>query len=86
MNRGNQSNTQGYLAVSLNITELSTGNKFACSYTHNTCNSVSQTIPYGARHPHEAGKKAENKTKNRFLALYACKYIDHCKALRGYIT
>ncbi|XP_071081861.1 receptor-type tyrosine-protein phosphatase epsilon-like [Haliotis cracherodii] len=30
-----------------------------------------QTIPYGARHPHEAGKKAENKTKNRFLALYA---------------
>ncbi|XP_046583132.1 receptor-type tyrosine-protein phosphatase T-like isoform X4 [Haliotis rubra] len=30
-----------------------------------------QSIPYGARHPHEAGKKADNRKKNRFLALYA---------------
>ncbi|XP_067685089.1 receptor-type tyrosine-protein phosphatase epsilon-like isoform X1 [Haliotis asinina] len=30
-----------------------------------------QSIPYGARHPHEAGKKADNRNKNRFLALYA---------------
>ncbi|XP_048257511.1 receptor-type tyrosine-protein phosphatase kappa-like [Haliotis rufescens] len=30
-----------------------------------------QTIPYGARHPHEAGTKPVNKAKNRFLALYA---------------
>ncbi|XP_071083838.1 receptor-type tyrosine-protein phosphatase epsilon-like [Haliotis cracherodii] len=30
-----------------------------------------QTIPYGARHPYEAGTKPVNKAKNRFLALYA---------------
>ncbi|XP_046583116.1 receptor-type tyrosine-protein phosphatase mu-like [Haliotis rubra] len=30
-----------------------------------------QTIPYGARHPHEAVIKPENIPKNRFLALYA---------------
>ncbi|XP_046583127.1 receptor-type tyrosine-protein phosphatase mu-like [Haliotis rubra] len=30
-----------------------------------------QTIPYGARHPHEAAIKPENIPKNRFLALYA---------------
>ncbi|XP_067685088.1 receptor-type tyrosine-protein phosphatase alpha-like isoform X2 [Haliotis asinina] len=29
-----------------------------------------QAIPYGAKHPHDIGKKPENKMKNRFLALY----------------
>ncbi|XP_046583117.1 receptor-type tyrosine-protein phosphatase kappa-like isoform X1 [Haliotis rubra] len=30
-----------------------------------------EMIPYGARHPHEAAIKPNNKPKNRFLALYA---------------